>query len=207
MSKRAINDFDKNLKKERLMTSAMTLLEIGQFPLPSVNQIILHAKEAKGTFYLYFKSKEEIYMQLLAKEFEIFFHKFAQELSAGQSVSQTLSKTFIEFTKKSPKIIYLATITSLILENNLDHDYLVEFKKNLWKVTTNIANLIQPLSDLSNEQCKNNFLICYSLYLSMWQHNHPPRHVQKILEENNLLGLQYDLDVEFTGIIEKIWKK
>lgn len=207
MKSRAIDSNLKQLKKEKFQNMALELLSLGQFPLPSVNQIIQAAGEAKGTFYLYFKSKEEIYMEILTKEFEKFYSEFFIELTKSKKVSEAIVKTFKSFTIKNPKIIYLATITPLILECNLNDEYLLNFKSSLWEITQKISSLISQSSGIEFETSKNNFLISYSLYLSMWQHSNPAPHVQEIISKHNLSGLIYNLDLEFERVIKKIWAK
>ena len=43
MAKRAISPEDKGQKRDLILSGAMSLLEEGRFPLPSVNDIIKHS--------------------------------------------------------------------------------------------------------------------------------------------------------------------
>lgn len=203
---RATTEKAKNEKKEKLLKAGMDLLVEGDFPLPSVNQIIERASEAKGTFYLYFETKEELYLNAMALDFELFRGRLVSlfENKKG-STDKILSKEFFRFSDELPKIIYLAHITPLILENNVSDNFIVDFKKGLLQVTLDIAKVISERDGISLVQAKERFLISYNLFLGMRQHCVPPRHVQKLMEKHGLLELQYNFEKKFSIMMEKIW--
>lgn len=207
MAKRAISSEEKTTKREKIMSAAVDLLSVGQFPLPSVSQILEKADEAKGTAYLYFKSKEEIYLSVMSAG--LTKHSAAMieslELKNSPSTAKVLARSMTGLAKSHPKETYLAVITPLVLESNVTDEFIVQFKSDLLALTLQIAQAIHERDGTSKARAKENFLISYNLFIGMWQHSVPTRHVQKLIEENDLLGLQYNFEKKYLEILEKIW--
>ncbi|MBO1257024.1 TetR/AcrR family transcriptional regulator [Alteromonas sp. 5E99-2] len=191
------------------MAAAQHLLSSGDFPLPSVNQIINQAGVAKGTVYLYFSSREEIYLSLLMNYFTQFESDVLNRLSISnsESVSQVLADCFVHFSAQSPKGVYLACIAPLILENNLSDEFILKFKHHMHNITLNILTKIQKISLCDDlEELRIKFLLVYNLFLSSWQHCHPPENVLKVINKQGLGTLLYDFEKEFTRGLKAIWQ-
>lgn len=184
------------------------MLKKGAFPLPSVNQIIAKAGVAKGTVYLYFSSKEEIYLSLLAQYFDVFTSGFIEQIE--QSVRGELINNFsaglIGLANHQPKVAYLASIVPLILENNVSDEYLIGFKKSLYTSSQEISNAmaIVARSDERNEFMVR-FLLSYNQFLASWQHCNPPAHVNDLMKAHGLGGLNYDFEKEFKAQMHRTW--
>ena len=77
---RARDEDQKLARKHTLMDAGWSLFRESDGNLPSVAQVVKKAGLAKGTFYLYFKTKEELFLVLLSDVFlspkgSIFFVK------------------------------------------------------------------------------------------------------------------------------------
>lgn len=83
MMQRAYSQDQKSEKRLEILMSAedLYLKEKGKFP--TVNAICLYSSMAKGTVYLYFKSKEEIYLALI----EDYFHQWMDPKNIKESIS------------------------------------------------------------------------------------------------------------------------
>lgn len=176
--------------------------------MPSVNQIIAKAGVAKGTVYLYFSSKEEIYLSLLAQYFADFTQVFLSRLmlSNRENLVDNFSQEFIRFADERPKAVYLASIVPLILENNISDEYLIEFKKSLLFVAQNIGNaMADVVGSEQNNEFLNRFLLSYNQFLAFWQHCNPPEHAQELMRLSGLDGLIYDFEAEFIRQMQRTW--
>ncbi|MCJ8322705.1 MAG: TetR/AcrR family transcriptional regulator [Rhizobiales bacterium] len=208
VGKRAYSDVEKQAKRQKIIDAAESLLVKGVFPLPSVNQIIAKAGVAKGTVYLYFGSKEEIYLALLAQYFEVFNQEFMQVIIASDknNLIDNFAAIFIGFAKNTPKAVYLASIVPLILENNVADDYLLGFKKSLFGVSKSIS---QAMAKVANGHDKAEFLVrfllSYNQFLALWQHCNPPEKVENLMKQNGLSELVYDFDQQFGAQMQRTW--
>lgn len=208
MAKRAITDEAKNKKKELILKGAIELLEEGIFPLPSVNEIVKHIGEAKGTVYLYFSSKEEIYLTAMTTTFAVVVEKLMERLKTKKySTPAAIAITLKEFADQNPKIVYLATITPIVLEQNASDEFVSEFKKQLLHMTNIISKIIHDKDGVSLSQARVKFLVSYNLFIGMWQHLNPPRKIQSLIEKNNLLDLQFDFGITYRKMLDRIWSE
>jgi len=207
--KRAYSQEEKLIKRDKIIEAADKLLVKGSFPLPSVNQIIKEAGVAKGTVYLYFKSKEEIYLGLLSKYF-LNFESYIFEVLANSSkkdLSRNLANAYIEFAKKYPKGVYIATIAPLILENNLSSEFILVFKTGIADLTQQIVLAIKDITKhKSEDEIRTTFLVSYNMFLGSWQHCNPPTDVAKVLKENDLSKVLYNFESEFLKHFELLWR-
>jgi len=189
--------------------AAQSLLVSGSFPLPSVSQIIKEAGVAKGTVYLYFESKEEIYLSLLSKYFITFEGNIMRlmDKATEDNFQQALIDAYIAFAKNAPKGVYLACIAPLILESNLSDEFISRFKTEIRDLTFRILEKVASISeefDLNELRIK--FLLSYNLFLGTWQHCHPPKNVLRVLEDEGLDSILYDFEKEFSRGHRAIWK-
>jgi AcrR family transcriptional regulator len=177
--------------------------------LPSVNQIIKEAGVAKGTVYLYFESKEEIYLSLLSKYFAEFEESTMKliDKASKDDFQQALIDAYLAFAKTTPKGVYLACIAPLILENNLSDEFIAHFKINIRNLTFRILEKVASITheaDLNELRIK--FLLSYNLFLGTWQHCHPPMNVLSVLMDQGLDSILYDFEKEFARGHRAIWK-
>lgn len=152
----------KREKKKRIFTAAFSLFTTKGFLNTSISDIMRQAKLAKGTFYLYFKDKDDVRNQLISSQSSSLF------LEAQLQLKQT------KLTNFEDKIIFIVDYIINSLEKNPP---LVDFMaKNLgWGVFK--SALIHPDSknDLdfykvyeslileSNEKFKNPEVLLFML--------------------------------------------
>lgn len=206
MSKRALSADQKNLKQSEIIHSALKLLQVGKFPLPSVNEVAEEAGIAKGTIYLYFKSKEEIYLSAMALHMANYMADMLGRFEAHKPCVKVITKGFLELAEQQPKIIYLAHIAPLVLENNISDEFIVGFKKGLLEMTLHTATAIHKVYGIPKNAAKEKFLLGYNIFIGMHQHSFPPAHIQSVLEKNDLLALQYNFSKRLSEILEKLWE-
>lgn len=82
MSSRAMNPEDKELRREAILDAAEQLWLSQPDRLANVAEIAAAAGLAKGTVYLYFRSKEELLLAIHERHTHDFFQRF---FSAGEN--------------------------------------------------------------------------------------------------------------------------
>ena len=70
LQKRARSERDKQKRREKLLKTAWQLYKRNEGQMPTVLQIAAKAGLSKGTVYLYFKTKEEIFLQLYVHQLQ-----------------------------------------------------------------------------------------------------------------------------------------
>lgn len=79
---------DKEKKQEHLLHSALAMFKKKPFDKVTVDDIAHEAGVSKGVVYLYFKSKDDLYMSLLEHVFTELFEEFATHPEIDDPVEQ-----------------------------------------------------------------------------------------------------------------------
>ena len=151
--KRALDDNDKKLKKDKIIEQALQIFNELSYQKIKIEDIAKNSNVAKGTIFLYFKTKESLFLEITIREFETLFKIFEDVLKKEFKPNENyLPDDFINFLKLSfsrytnYKILFrLISITNVILEQNSDYNTTSLFKKmlydNLIKTGANIEEL------------------------------------------------------------------
>jgi len=143
--KRAVSDSAKQLRREAVLQAARDLfVETGFFDV-SMSMIAKRAGVAKGTVYIYFKTKEEIFLALSLVELESWLSQWAAALAIAPgalSNAQFISVLRKTFTGRKP-MYRLISLMHLVLEKNVAYDEALSFKRQLSVMTAEVAELIE----------------------------------------------------------------
>lgn len=77
---RAITDEKKSERWGKILDTAFQLFSKSAYPQVSMDQVARKAGLAKGTVYLYFKSKEQLFFALKSREYDRWFEEIEAEL-------------------------------------------------------------------------------------------------------------------------------
>ncbi len=135
VAKRALANEDKLARRIHILDAARALFNAGDGSLPTASQIATAAGLAKGTVYLYFKTKEEIFATLLLegwkpvmKDVSVIFD------SKGDGRSTKVGKLITHLVghlETHPELLRLDALGSGVLEKNLDPEALIRYKREL----------------------------------------------------------------------------
>ncbi len=79
-------------KKRRIMAAAEQLFKTGQFHEITLEDVSRLADVGKGTIYLYFTSKDDLFFQTAIAAFEQMCELFRQDVDVGSSVEKDLRR-------------------------------------------------------------------------------------------------------------------
>ncbi len=132
IKKRAQNEQDKQAREAAIIAIAQELLLQKGFNNINVNDIAQSAGLAKGTLYLYFKSKEELFLSVFELQINEWFRTteaFLQNTPppiGNEGIAQWLTQSFVQ----RPHLTRLIAISSLLLEQNVTYERAKQHK--LW---------------------------------------------------------------------------
>ena len=110
-------------------------------------QIARAAELAKGTLYLYFPSKEELFLQLTIDALLGWMLKLGGELSPGAGIeplSRRIAETFVE----RPQLARLLALMHSVLEQNITVETALRFKRALVSLLVLSAQAIELIAEL-----------------------------------------------------------
>ncbi len=207
---RAIDDNEKAARRQSILDAAKALYLANTSGLPSVISIARKAGLAKGTVYLYFKTKEEIFLAMLSEDYETLMVEVIKLLDAPASpdelVEQLLS-TLINFLDNNPLFMPLASMASPVLEQNVDIEIVGEFKLMLIDKIDLIDELfIKAFPQFPKGQCGSLLLHTNALILGLWQMQNWPEKLKPLQQQYPFNTVIPDFKKDLALSLKNLWK-
>jgi len=147
IKKRAISEKDKQKKKEKILKTAWNLFKKAEGKLPTVAVIAQKSGLSKGTVYLYFKTKEEIFLQLYLNKLQEWHESVADKIDkcSGKISEFEFAEIITDYVIKNPLLLRLASLVRGVLEEKTKDEVIVETRAQ-------IAHLLECCGQLT---CQN----------------------------------------------------
>ena len=147
--------------------------------LPSAIQIANQANVAKGTLYIYFSTKEAIFLALLERHTQNWIADFERQLRQYESVTVSdICQYLSDYWHKTPVMGELNRIADSLLENSVEEKvfsaYQTKIINDLKRVVPSIKNLN---TDVESAQWLELVLQSQQLLTLAWQQANP-RHIR-----------------------------
>lgn len=183
MKKRAIQSEDKETKRRQIVVAARNLFTERDFFSVKMEDVAAKAGVAKGTLYLYFGTKEELFLAVaeseLADWFESLFGAVESVASRNEGkyiapseiprVAGELSAVVAATFKKHPTIPRDLSLLFNILEHNVSDEKLVAFKSQLLDQLDALCAHFTRLLGCETDACWKLQLGLQSVMLGAWQ--------------------------------------
>ena len=173
MAKRAYAAEDKDARRQAILNAASDLFVAGGGKLPSVAQIATAVGLAKGTVYLYFRTKGAIFTSILQDgwgevigELERTFRP--ADGSRADKVAAFLS-SYVGYVEHHPELLQLDSLGHGILEHNLEAETLLAFKRALLDRLTVGAKVLEGALGLSPGRGLQLLTRTYAMTRGLWQ--------------------------------------
>lgn len=209
MARPSLNDTERAQRRARLIAAARE--RFGQTrELPSVASIAEAAGVAKGTVYLSFQSKEEIFIALLEDRFASLIGAVAPAIGLlpadPRTAAERFSSLYADAVAATPELLPLAGMTNAVLEKNLPLQAMLAFKKGL------VAGLDTAASALSHSELRLDraqgvdlLLRTWSMTLGLWQALDFPHELRAHLKRAPLKVFDRDFPTELKKAVCSVW--
>lgn len=210
--KRARNPKAKEIRKQSILDAATTLFKNDPSNLPTTSQISQHCDISKGALYLYFKTKEEIFLAIVEELLLVWLDNF--DVQAFQQSSQIVDdKLLISMIEQScthianhPTFMQLASMSSRVIEPNVDATILLEHKNVIGSKITRISQEIASgFKAISSEQVAALILRTYAILLGLWQVCSAESLARA--GSSNLAPLTPDFDATAHHMVKQMWRE
>lgn len=136
--RRARSPEAKSARRAQILEAAGTLLVDADLDAVVMDDVARQAKVAKGTLYLYFGTKEELFLGLLESAFEAWFDDLDQRLGTGQGWIPASALADLFTATLGPRGLFRRLLARLgpVLESNLQDDRALRFK---WRIAGRLA--------------------------------------------------------------------
>jgi len=144
---RAINDSEKNIRRQEILYAAGKLLLKMNYRDITIKRIAEVTELAKGTIFLYFQTKEDIFLSIAEQLIEEWGIKFREAVRTGIKPGKAGNVTdfvhIVTTTLDNVLIVKLFAILDDTLEQNIEKKRAFEFKIFLKKILIECGSLIE----------------------------------------------------------------
>ena len=209
MGRPVLTEEHREQRRRALLDAALQLYR-ERHALPPVADIASAAGLAKGTVYLYFRTKEEIFVALLEDSFARLFTALAPllaQLDMGQpGAAARFARAYTQLVRDSGDLLQLAALGNTVLEKNLPLEAMQRFKLNLANGMTQAGALLERGVHARAPGWGATLLLqTYALTLGLWQALDFPDALRALLQQPALRMLDRDFHAELEAAIERLW--
>ena len=205
--KRANDDTQKRVRRRVIIESALSLFEEAGGHLSTVAAIAERSNIAKGTVYLYFKTREEIYLALL-EEFINGWFDVIETVDGGSMGIDAIVSCSCAYIESRPVFMNLASIFNGILEKNINYEIAYSFKVNLRDRVFSTGGVISSqFPEISHEMAVKLILRSFALSIGLWQIAEPAPILKQLLKKDELKLLKIDFMTELQEGVSGIWQE
>ena len=201
MRVRARNEEDKLERRQAILDAGLELWNETSYADFTMNAVAEKAGVVKGTLYLYFETKEQLFMALVSDMMVEYFDEVDGRLQEGgrwsrSRVVQILTDAFTgrdAFTR-------MLTLLGNICEHNVSYEQLVAFKRlTLERFTRTAALLARRLPLLGADAALRAIMHLSAFAAGLAQVSFPSPLLDKVLDLPDLHVMRVDLKTEFAA--------
>ena len=149
--KRARSLEDKSFRRQQILDAAAALFQEVGYEGFSVALLASKAGVVKGTLYLYFKTREEVFLALYDQSLNRMSEAFVAQLTPGMS-DQAFCELLYEVAFGDSLYVPLQARLEKVIEHNVSIDSLIASKRNFLKQVGRIATATATTIGLDHAQ-------------------------------------------------------
>lgn len=174
--KRAHHPAQQADRRKHILQTARDLLAHSPYEQLAMARIAQQADIAKGTVYLYFPTKEALFVELIREEFDACFADLSALLETlePRPTAETIARTFTTAITERPLLLKLIGLLHVVLEHNIDESVARAFKQHLREGIAPIADTLERL--LPHSAPGDGLLLMLNAHILTvgWQHAADP---------------------------------
>ncbi|PIE00302.1 MAG: hypothetical protein CSA79_04440 [Thiothrix nivea] len=201
-SPRAIHEKDKLLKRELILDAAQQLWLDNGGAVSRMDELAEKSGVAKGTLYLYFRSKDEVLLALHERDLMQFLDRLLERTEQLPAITiEDMADVFIRFIESSPTFLPLSSYCHALLEHQIPAEQALAFKTRVSRQIDQTVQIINPCLPVIDHLA---LLQAYGMALGLWQLLQPSP-LQEMQREHGLFLYQQPefTELGFTAILRQ----
>ncbi len=199
-TRRAVREDQKERRRREILDVAWRLFRERRYGEITVSEVAREAGLAKGTVYLYFETKEELFLSALERQLVAWFEYLdgrLREMRGGCDIPEVVG-LLCGSLEERPALVRALAIMHGILEQNVGFGAAMRFKQTLLSRLTRTGSLLEEcLPLLGAGDGVRSLLRAHALIVGLWQLSDPAPTGRRILEEPGMEGFRVDFASEF----------
>ncbi len=200
VKQRARKDEDKAARRRAILAVAARLLDRQHYHAITMAEVARRCSLAKGTLYLYFRSKEELFLATLEQELAAWFDALAAELvrlPPGPDAPERFAGLVARTLAERETFAELLALVHTVLEQNIDARTALAFKQMLLeRMTLGAAVVERTVPGLPAGGGVRLLLRLHALVVGLRQMADPAPVVAEVLARPEMAPLRIDFQAE-----------
>jgi AcrR family transcriptional regulator len=210
MARPALSEEERSSRRAALLNVALRLYR-EQGMLPTVSNIAKAAGIAKGAVYLWFRSKEEIFVALLEAAF--------LELIAGwlriiefldprpESTPDTFATQYVKLLAEVPDVVPLSSVLNSVFRESLPIESFSRLDRNVGASLSKAGALLElRFGWLTQSKGADLLLHTWSLTVGLWTMMDIPDEMKKVLDDPTLATFRRGFHTELQTAVAQLWR-
>lgn len=173
MAKRALIAEDKRARRGAILDTALALFNSGDGGLPTASQIASASGLAKGTVYIYFQTKEEIFATLLLEGWIPVLNAVSsifdsQKGKRSEKVNMMIA-VLVEHLQRHPELLRLDALVSGVLEKSMPLEVLERYQREFRALVIKSGTSIDRSLRLASGRGVQLLVRTHALVRGLWQ--------------------------------------
>jgi AcrR family transcriptional regulator len=193
--RRVVKDHDKQQKKALFLKVSAELLNSIDFADFSMDLVAKKSSTAKGTLYLYFKTKEELFLEIMKNDYMEWFQSLQDHLNeyrrqpSGKEVCSWMTNSL----RTRPRFIKMLPLEAHILAQSQNDELIFNYKKEIFTGLKQTAAALQKVwKSLSFKECVLLLVQAHIVVVGSWPHGFPSKGVKDVMRREGLGDIDFD---------------
>jgi AcrR family transcriptional regulator len=204
---RAVAPQEKSERRAAILRAAEKLLHTDPGGAITVENLARQAGVAKGTVYLYFRTREEVLLEVHQERLQGLFDELEDALRAPRvDAAYHAVRATLHYLGAHPEFLPLATNCRGMLEANTSAQAALEFKLALGARLSAIGARIEELyPGLARGDGMALLMSSYALMIGLWQITDPPACLREAMQRPELSMFRIDFDKQLAAALLALW--
>lgn len=207
--RRAVRDEQKEERRQAIIDKAWLLFQSRTYESLTMANVADALHLAKGTVYLYFKTKEELFLAIEQQQLETFFTEVDAGLNIISSSAVEAIPEIVELVcgalEQRPGLTRLLAILHTILERNIDLEMATQFKYMLKAHFEHTGSLLEAcLPFLRDGEGAHLLLQSHALVIGLWSLADPAPIIREVLQQLDLQMFEIQFAPEFSQALQAL---
>jgi AcrR family transcriptional regulator len=195
----------KLVRREQILLAAVDLLVQEPYEQVTMAAIARSAGLAKGTAYLYWSTKEGLFLEALQAEYAGLLGDLARAIPELPAEIEPLASAIAEGLAQRPRLLAMIGLLHAVLERNAPVDAVITFKRSVLAGVLEVAAALhQRLPWLSIEEAARLQLRIHGAIVAFRQMADPPEGVRQALEQPDLALMRVDIERDLRDLIRDL---
>lgn len=204
--RRAVAPEEKSERRAAIVNAVHELARRDLSASYSVEQLAKKAGLAKGTVYLYFKTREEMLLAVHEKHSHELFDVVERALAAPDASAEKVVRAGLRYLKAHPEFYPLAAGCRSMLDKNVGTEAAFAFKVGLGQRLRPLGARIEELyPGLRPGEGVVLVMNSYALIVGLWQLADPPMSLRTVMHRPEMQLFKLDFERQLAAALLDLW--